>query len=198
MEFEFVETLDLSVFNSSYNDETGTTFYSDNPKHERLARRLDELTRRLITTGLVPSGWFAEIYFTLTGKTAGHAKRKWNGPMLINLNTSLIETNFDEILNNTLPHEVAHLVTFVNHPGVKVHGPEWKYYCILLGGDGNRCHNMDVKPAKRHTKYLYKTNSGHEVQVGKAVHNKIQNGQLRKLHATKEIFGKNHYLQRCA
>ena len=45
----------------------------------------------------------------------------------IKINPRFLQSNSEEVINVTVPHEVAHLVCFVLHPRAKqAHGPEWK------------------------------------------------------------------------
>lgn len=49
--------------------------------------------------------------------------------------------SFLEIVNNTIPHELAHAVIHETHPfrSEGPHGACWKRVCIELGGNGQRC-----------------------------------------------------------
>lgn len=73
---------------------------------------------------------FPQIIFKVTGRVAG---RVWEGKSIIDYNTHHIYQFEEDCLKNTVPHEVAHLITFILYPGVKAHGEEWKYVmgCLI-------------------------------------------------------------------
>lgn len=130
---------------------------------------------------------YPTITFDLRGTTAGMA---YSGEHKVQFNAGLLVRNVDEMLEDTVPHEVAHLVTYRLHPTsrrwtgkkwvrtIKPHGDEWKSVMRALGVTPDRTHNMDVSEVrvkKNVTKYEYRCNCRtHE--VGGKVHNKIQAG----------------------
>ncbi len=129
-----------------------------------------------------------EVHFTLRGRTAGKA---W-GSYKINLNRVLLEENFDEMLNDTVPHEIAHCaVNYFFGTQVSIsrtgrarrdsHGETWKKVMRTFGVEPNRTHSMDVTNAKQksrqQSKFMYRcTGCGAEVPVGPKHHAKIQRG----------------------
>lgn len=101
----------------------------------------------------------------LRGHTAGKANvLKWE----IRLNRTLLLTpHQQEVIYQTVPHELAHLVDFALHPenfirrrkGERrsVHGPTWQAIMHLFGRPPNRCHTMTTTAARKtHIKrYIY-------------------------------------------
>jgi predicted SprT family Zn-dependent metalloprotease len=85
-------------------------------------------------------------------KTAGMAHHS----LRVQINMVLFEDNVSHILNETLPHEVGHLVQFnkFDHKGLHVegHGAEWKEIMRKLGKDPHKYHNLDVTKAIAHHK----------------------------------------------
>ena len=84
---------------------------------------------------------------------------------------------------NTFLHELAHLYVNFLHQKQCGHNNEWRRFFKLIGGDGNRCHNMftDHLKAKR-TKYVYECkcpNLSRIHHLSQVRHNKIQNKQYR-------------------
>ena len=96
------------------------------------------------------------VEFLERGAKAGHAKLRENG---IALNIALAEEseeNFEEIMTQTIPHEVAHLIVFRFYPPTREwHGVEWQATMLKFGKNPARCHTMDVTRAA-HRDYEYK------------------------------------------
>lgn len=71
----------------------------------------------------------------------GYVVATWIGKVLyIRFNVELLFNDkwFLEIVNNTIPHELAHAVGF-DKGLCKGHDKQWKMLCIELGGTGSRC-----------------------------------------------------------
>lgn len=117
---------------------------------------------------------FPTIEYSLKGKTAGQAFYRQGK---IKLNSVLLLENLDDFINNTVPHEVAHLIDFAvnkdNFGNTKrvaaqmqqllekhnyrvtrkngPHGPSWKAIMKLFGCKPARCHTYDVTSSARKT-----------------------------------------------
>ena len=95
------------------------------------------------------------------GRAAGLAYPK---QCLIRLSLPLGLQNPQELLHDTLPHELAHIVaTRLHYPRrIRPHGEEWQNVCVrLLGRRLNRTHQMDVKTLKaRRTRYIRFVDAG--------------------------------------
>lgn len=86
--------------------------------HKALCHHIDKANQYFGQTFPVPS-----INFKLKGKTAGKAYlHKWE----IRLNPVLFSENKQQFLQEVIPHELAHLLTFKKFVQVKPHGIEWK------------------------------------------------------------------------
>lgn len=89
-----------------------------------------------------------KITYDLKGAVAGRAY----GGSRIELNIDLLNSkHYDDILERTLPHEIAHIVTYqiwIKQGGYtracKPHGRQWQYIMNCLGLAANRCHNYEV------------------------------------------------------
>lgn len=95
----------------------------------------------------------AVIDFSLRGRCAGQARVGRGGATLLRLNLTLLTENLADFLEQTIPHEVAHLV--VNwqarqkNKRPRPHGPEWQRvmqncYGLLPA----RCHSYRTTPAR--------------------------------------------------
>lgn len=118
-----------------------------------------------------------EVKFDLRGKAAGQAISRRNFITVnysVRFNNDMINgSGFEHILEETVAHELAHIICFVTGKD-KGHGKVWKAVCIALGGSGARCHNEEVTPARVMEQFLYNTTCGKVVKVGKIRHNRIQ------------------------
>lgn len=115
------------------------------------------------------------VHFDLKGRAAGMACRRASG-MYMRFNRDMLTRDaFDHVLNNTVPHEIAHIVCFMNSSLGRGHDGGWARVCAQLGGNATRCHSEKVVYGKG-TTYEYITTNGHEVRVSDKVHRNIQKG----------------------
>lgn len=121
----------------------------------------------------------ASISFNLRGRVAGWAACKHCAGVKqyqLKFNQDMIFGNhLQDMLDDTVPHEVAHLVCYANPMLGRKHDTGWKRVCIALGGNGQRCHDNEVQYA--HGGYDYMTDTGHKVTVSNIIHRKIQAGR---------------------
>lgn len=115
------------------------------------------------------------IEYNLAGRCAGQAWGKRAGWYRLRFNHEAVLNYNKDMIEDIIPHEVAHLVCFAD-PNLGVdHDFGWKRVCRKLGGDDSRTHDMTLTPAKVKAKYIYNV-AGHIVKVGPAVHKRIQLG----------------------
>ena len=118
-----------------------------------------------------------QVRLDLKGRTAGMAIRKGQ-QLTMRLNIDMIKgDSWEYILNDTIPHEMAHLVCFVNPALGRNHDWGWQMVCRGLGGTGKRCHDQEVKYAKGNT-YDYTTSTGHVIALSSIRHRKVQQGAV--------------------
>lgn len=131
-----------------------------------------------------------QILFNLRGRVAGMAcckrHRFLNGGKAFDLrlrfNVDMIAgDSYEHIVTNCVPHEIAHLVCYVNPQLGSNHDRGWQRVCLALGGNGERCHSEDVVYAKGNT-YEYTTSTGAKVRIGDKHHAKIQAGRVLTAH----------------
>jgi predicted SprT family Zn-dependent metalloprotease len=119
-----------------------------------------------------------QISFNLKGRVAGYAYGKSVKCSCYRLKFNQFHStgdHFQDIIDDTIPHEVAHLVTFANRSLGHGHDSGWQRICIALGGNGKRCHDYEIKYAAGGFDYL--TDRGHTVTVSKIIHHKVQAGR---------------------
>ena len=120
------------------------------------------------------------VVFDLKGTTAGQA---WTGENKIRVNLGvLMNPKYQEdMLEQTIPHEVAHLVTrAIWGSQVKSHGRQWAFIMNLLGKPAKRCHTYEVEPARKRAKpFRYECDcQTHMVSV--TIHRRITQGREYK------------------
>ena len=136
------------------------------------------------------------IKYNLKGKCAGQACKDGMVEYRLRFNREAIENHWDGMVQNTIPHEVAHLVAWMR-PELKANGHNtvWKRICIQLGGTGARTHSYKLTPAHNKGRgrrvHVYNVN-GQEYKVGVIVHNRIQRGRRYKSPTGAVL--KHHYI----
>ena len=119
-----------------------------------------------------------EIRFDLRGTAAGMVLFPTHQPPLIRYNPILLQHNRHDFLNQTLPHEVAHLVARTLHgKSIRPHGREWKAVMDFFGADTLRCHHYPTEnvPVRKLRRYPY-TCGCQQHQLTSIRHNRIQKG----------------------
>ncbi len=142
-----------------------------------------DLARKLYGVDIQP-----HVSFNLRGRAAGIASCRMcrltrrASDFKLRYNPHFIQgDHFQDMLDNTVPHEVAHLVTYMRPDLGYKHDAGWRRICLALGGNGLRCHAYDVPVTNGFT---YRASCGTLVTVSKVIHNKIQQGQSRRLKKT--------------
>ena len=116
-----------------------------------------------------------QVRFDLKGRAAGMAGVR-GGAMYLRFNTQMmVNEAWNHIINDTVPHEVAHLVCFANPQLGRNHDTGWKRVCRMLGGNGERCHKEAVVYAKGNT-YAYVSTAGKQINVSEKMHKNILRG----------------------
>jgi predicted SprT family Zn-dependent metalloprotease len=116
------------------------------------------------------------VRFDLKGRAAGYAVRR-GAQYYIRFNRDMLTREaFDHVLNNTVPHEIAHIACFMNPSLGSGHNSGWMRVCAALGGNATRCHKEEVVHGKGYT-YEYTTDRGHKVRVGDKYHKDVQAGR---------------------
>lgn len=121
-----------------------------------------------------------QVRFDLRGRCAGIAG--YQGTMFgernyfLRFNCDMIKTDaFKHLIDDTVPHEIAHIVCYMRPELGRKHDAGWKKVCRALGGGGERCHNEQVAFANGKS-YQYKTTAGRLVILSEKRHRNIQMG----------------------
>lgn len=124
-----------------------------------------------------------QVKYNLTGQTAGWAqsRRTINGGLthIIRLNRQMIsgtEDAYNDMVADTISHEIAHIICHERPELGRKHDAGWKNVHRRLGGNGKRTHNIDV--AAMTGGYDYLTDAGVVVTFAKGRHSKIQRGKI--------------------
>lgn len=122
----------------------------------------------------------------IRGKHAGQARwqRRFNEiSYSLRFNPEAITNYFQDMIKDTIPHEVAHIVCFIRPELGKNHDAGWKRVCRMLGGDDSRTHTMNLSAGKAKTEYDYLVN-GEIVKLGPKRHARLQRGETTYRHRT--------------
>jgi predicted SprT family Zn-dependent metalloprotease len=120
------------------------------------------------------------ISFDLRGRSAGKAGgRGYRLPgsfYYVKFNRDMLtRAAVDHVHDDTVPHEYAHVVCFMNPELGKNHDYGWARVCRALGGSGARTHSEEVVYGKGLT-YEYTTDRGHKVRLSEKRHSYVQRG----------------------
>jgi SprT protein len=105
--------------------------------HNKVRNRVSELL------DLFPGLDSPKVKFNLKGKCAGQCC--FSGTFTLRFNLKLLKENEEDYLKFTVPHEVAHMITYMVYGKVRPHGKEWKNVMYALGvRHPQRCHHYDL------------------------------------------------------
>lgn len=141
----------------------------------RKTQEVLESAKRLYGVSINPT-----ISFNLRGKVAGWAGCKicrmtMRRTFTLRFNRDLIQgQHFEDMRDETVPHEVAHLVCFVRPELGRNHDDGWRRVCIALGGNGKTRHSYEVSHAAG--SIVYVSDRGHKIKLSRIRHAKIQAG----------------------
>jgi len=92
------------------------------------------------------------VEFQRLGRPAGKCRyNRVTQTAIVLINVDYFDQDYNWVLNQTCPHEVAHYVTDRMFPNCQAHGVEWQNTMRKLGLKVVRCHKMDSSKAKLRT-----------------------------------------------
>lgn len=143
---------------------------------KRKTQEVLDLAHRLYGVRITPT-----IAFNLRGRVAGWAGCRFcrvtrqANQFTLRFNCDLIQgQHFEDMRDETVPHEVAHLVCYARPELGRKHNDGWRRVCLALGGNGKTRHSYDVSHAAG--SIVYVSDRGHEIKLSKIRHAKIQAG----------------------
>jgi len=125
-----------------------------------------------------------KVAYDCRGLKAGVAKLQLYS---VHFNPIFLNENVEEMIENTVPHELAHLIdweVYQKHQQyygrrMSAHGHTWKSIMRLFGATPTRCHSYNTSNAQERVKnkFHYKCSAcGHDIFMGPVRHRKAQNG----------------------
>lgn len=115
------------------------------------------------------------ISFDLISNTIGGQADLQN--WVIKINPKFLAHCSDDSIQTTIPHEIAHLITYKLFPNSKqFHGPDWKSVMTKLGLLPTRCHNMLIPELRPHT-YICNCQKWF---ISNLIHKRMSAGQCRR------------------
>jgi predicted SprT family Zn-dependent metalloprotease len=131
-----------------------------------------------------------DVLFNLKGTKIGVSKGLECGgyQMKFNLDYGVVYPH--HIVNETVPHEVAHIVRF-KAADDNSHGKEWRNIAVALGASGDTTHPLPLIFKGKTIEYT--TTRGYHKQVSEHVHRKIQAGAAYDYGLLEGIVNKNCY-----
>lgn len=120
-----------------------------------------------------------ELRFDLRGTTAGQAR--WSDGLrpMLRFNLALAKTGASRFIEQTVAHEVAHLVTAACFGRTRPHGPEWRAIMAFFGlPNASRCHNYPVHHATVRKQRRWPYACGCQThRLSTTRHRRIENGK---------------------
>lgn len=124
-----------------------------------------------------------DVRFDIRGhRIAGQAGHRY-GTFFLRFHPVACEQHLQEMLDEVVPHEVAHLVCYESPMLGRKHNWGWKNVCIALGGTGSRTHTLNLggpTQSERLQKHLdrrpfvYRDSQGTERKVTSQCHKAMQ------------------------
>lgn len=93
-------------------------------------------------------GYKLTVKFNLTSIRVAGQVQKRNFPdklMNIRFHTPCMKRYKTDYFKRTIPHEVAHIIAYVNYPNASSHGRTFKKIMAMFKSPDSRCHNYNLR-----------------------------------------------------
>jgi SprT protein len=120
-----------------------------------------------------------EIRFDLTGKSAGMVIFGPGSRCVIRYNAPLLLRYGQRFIDETVPHEVAHIVARRRFgQRIKPHGSEWRQIMAFFQVPAHRCHSFDTTHSTRRRMRYYEYRCACRKHRLSAIrHNRMNSGE---------------------
>lgn len=121
-----------------------------------------------------------EVRFDLRGRAAGQAVFiRRSRACHIRINAALLVSHPREMLGETVPHEVAHVVIYrLYGRHAKPHGAEWKALMRAFGVAPEPCHTLPAEPARQLRRFRYACACGEPAWLTSIRHKRARQGTV--------------------
>ena len=129
------------------------------------------------------------VHWDLTGVTAGSFTYRGGTPLYFKFNQVIAAKQFQDFLDRTVPHEVAHYIDFMNNGSKQrmfaggrrnMHGKHFKAVMQSLGAqDVSTYHSYDTGARRKQRRWEYKC-SCYTWKISTIIHNRVQKGEHRQ------------------
>ena len=118
------------------------------------------------------------VAFDLRGRSAGQAIfARRSRDCRIRINAALLESHPQEMLAETVPHEVAHVVIYrLYGRRARPHGKEWKALMRAFGVDPAPCHTLPTEPVRQLKRFRYRCACVEDAWLTSIRHRRAQQG----------------------
>lgn len=130
-----------------------------------------------------------DLRFDLRGRAAGQTVfRKRGQGCLIRVNEQLLQEHPGPMLQETVPHEVAHAVVYLLHGRrIKPHGAEWRAMMHAFGLPATVCHTLPAEPMRRLERFRYACGCSEPVWLTSIRHRRACSGTAYRCRRCGEI-----------
>lgn len=115
----------------------------------------------------------------LRGRSAGQVRRYNDGKLHIRYNLEIAKLQPQQFVEETVPHEVAHVITWLLHGDkARAHGQEWRSVMAFLGiQQAQRCHEFSLpqQNVRRQRRWSYECGC-QTFDLSSTRHNRILRG----------------------
>ncbi len=120
------------------------------------------------------------VRYDLKGRSAGQVRWRAGEPPWIRYNLAMASLQPEAFINETPPHEVAHVVVGCCFPSARPHGPEWQSVMAHFGiEDASRCHVFmpAADQLSRQRRWLYRCSCS-DHRLSSTRHNRAQHAGI--------------------